>query len=83
MNNYQVNPAHLIQMIKSGKNPQQLLMSVLENEMSNTPMGQQLLMLAKNNEAQGIEQIARNSCYQRGVDFDKEFNAFKNQLGIK
>ena len=83
MNNHQVNPAHLIQMIKSGKNPQQLLMSVLENEMSNTPMGQQLLMLAKNNEAQGIEQIARNICYQRGVDFDKEFNAFKNQLGIQ
>ena len=27
---YQVNPAQLIQMIKQGQNPQQLLMNILE-----------------------------------------------------
>lgn len=35
-----VNPMQLIQMIKGGKNPQQLLMSIMQNQMGNTPMGQ-------------------------------------------
>lgn len=81
--NYQVNPMQLVQMIKNGSNPQQLMMSVLENQMSNNPMGQNLLHLAKNNQMQGIEQIARNICQQRGVDYDTAFNNFKNSLGLK
>lgn len=80
---YQVNPMQLVQMIKNGSNPQQLMINVLENQMSTTPMGQNLLSLAKNNQTQEIEQIARNICQQRGVDYDKEFNAFKNMIGIK
>lgn len=73
----------LIQMIKNGANPQQLMMNILESQMANTPMGQNLLTLAKGNQTQGIEQIARNICQQRGMDYDTEFNAFKNTLGIK
>ena len=83
MGNYQVNPMQLVQMIKGGANPQQLLMSVLEGSMSNTPIGQNLLTLAKGNQTQGIEQIARNICQQKGVDYDTAFNTFKNNLGIK
>ena len=54
----QVNPAQLIQMIKSGQNPQQLVLSILEGQMSNTPMGANLLNLAKNGKINEIEQIA-------------------------
>ena len=80
---YQVDPNMLIQMIRGGKNPQQLLMSILEGPMSNSPMGQNLLMLAKNNQTQDIERIARNYCQQQGKDFDKEFENFKKQMGLK
>ena len=83
MSNYQVNPIQLVQMIKNGSNPQQLMINILENQMSNNPMGQNLLSLAKNNQTQGIEQIARNICQQRGVDYDTAFNSFKNNLGLK
>ena len=79
----QVNPNQLIQMIKSGKNPQQLLMSVMESQMKGTPMGDHLIMLARENRSAEIEQIARNLYSQQGRDFDKEFLAFKNMLGIK
>ena len=78
-----VNPMQLIQMIKSGQNPQQLVMYILEQQMQNTPMGANLLSLAKQNRSADIEQIARNLCQQSGRDFDKEFNAFKQMLGIK
>lgn len=78
---YQVNPMQLVQMIKSGQNPQQLLMHVLEQQ-PNNPMVNNLLYLAKNNRTADIEQIARNISQQRGIDFDKEFNAFRNNLGL-
>ena len=79
----QVDPMQLIQQIKNGQNPQQLMMSVLENQMSNTPMGANLLNLARNNQTSEIEKIARNIMRQRGLDYDKEFNAFKQMLGFK
>lgn len=78
----QVNPMQLIQAIKSGQNPQQLMLSILEGQMSNTPMGANLLNLAKNGNSREIEQIARNISKQRGIDFDKEFAAFRQQLGV-
>lgn len=80
---FQVNPNQLIQMIKNGKNPQQLIMSILEAQSSNNPMSMNLLNLAKGNKTAEIEKIARNIAQQRGIDFDTEFNAFKQMLGIK
>jgi hypothetical protein len=73
----------LIQMIKQGKNPQQLMMSVLEGSASMSPIGANLLQLAKNNDTQGIEKFARNVFHSRGLDYDKEFNLLKQTLGIK
>lgn len=35
-----VNPLQLIQMIKGGQNPQQLVINMLQGKMGNTPMGQ-------------------------------------------
>lgn len=79
----QVNPMQLIQMIRGGQNPQQLIMSILENQMGSTPMGANLLQLAKSNRSKDIESVARNYCKQQGLDFDTEFNAFKQKLGLK
>ena len=76
----QVNPMQLIMMIKNGQNPQQLMLNVLENQMQDTPFGANLLNLARNNNTKEIEKIARNLAAQRGIDFDKEFNAFKQQF---
>ena len=78
----EVNPMQLIAAIKNGQNPQQLMISILEGRMSNTPLGQNLLTLAKNNDTKGIEQVVRNLSKQQGVDFDTEFAAFRKMLGI-
>lgn len=78
-----VSPMQILQMIKSGSNPQQLMLSYLENQLGGTPMGANLINLARNNQGAQIEQIARNIVAQRGGDYDKEFNAFKQMLGLK
>jgi hypothetical protein len=78
---YDVNPATLIQMIRSGSNPQQLLMSVLSQNKS--PLNQNLLQLARQGNSQEIEKIVRNLYAQRGgKDFDKDFMAFKQSMGL-
>lgn len=77
-----VYPKELVAMIKSGINPQQLTLNILQNQMSNTPMGQNLLSLAQNGNTAQIEQFARNYVASQGKDFDQEFNSFKQMLGI-
>lgn len=42
-----INPMQLIQMIKSGQNPQQLLMKILEERAAATPIGENLLQMVK------------------------------------
>ena len=79
----QFNPMQVIMAMKNGQNPQQIVMNMLQERMSQTPIGQNLIALAQNNQTAQIEQIARNICNQRGIDFDKEFNSFKDSLGIK
>lgn len=77
------NPMEIINAIKNGANPQQLMMSYLQGSWGQTPMGANLLELAKNQDSKAIENIARNLCKQKNIDFDKEFNAFKQMLGVK
>ena len=79
---FQVDPIQLIQMIKNGHNPQQLMISILENQMAGTPMGANLLTLAKNGQTKEIENIARNIMQQNGLDYDSEFKAFKQRYGL-
>lgn len=79
---YDVNPMQLLQMIRGGSNPQQLLMSILQNSAANNPMSANLLTLVQQRDCRGIEQLARNFCRSQGIDFDKEFNAFRQQMGL-
>lgn len=77
-----MNPMEIIQMIRNGQNPQQITMQILESRLGNTPMGANLLTLAKENKTEEIEKIARNLMNQRGLDYDKELAAFKKMLGL-
>lgn len=78
-----VNPNELIQMIRNGSNPQQLMLSVLEQRAQGNPVYANLMKLAKENKTAEIEQFARNLAQSQGIDFDKEFNAFRQRLGFK
>ena len=80
---YSVDPNILLKMIKQGQNPQQLMLSVLQNKAS-TPLEKNLLTLAKNGQTEEIEKIVRNLYAQQGgQNFDQEFQAFNRALGYK
>lgn len=75
-----VNPMQLIQMIKGGQNPQQLVMNILQQQGQNNPILNNAMNLAQGGNTSALEMLARNLAAQRGLDFDKEFANFKNQL---
>ena len=72
----------ILAMIKQGYNPQQLILSMLETNMGGTPLGDNLINLARKGDAAEIEKIARNITQQRGGDLDKEFTEFKRRMGL-
>ena len=76
-----MNPFQMIQMLKSG-NPQSFVFQMLEQNAQNNPFFANILQLAKSNKTNEIEQIAVNMCKEKGIDFNKEFNSFKNNLGL-
>ena len=76
---YQVNPMELIAQIRQGKNPQQLMMGILEANAASNPIYANLLSMAKDGRTADIEAFARNVAKEKGIDFDKEFSRFKKQ----
>ena len=68
-------------MIRNGQNPQQIVMSILQQQQN--PMAANLLTLAQQGKVKEIEQIARNILSSQGKDFDREYQAFKSQMGLK
>lgn len=79
---YPVDPNVLIQMIRQGNNPQQLMLSILQGQAYSTPLGRNLLNLVQTGQTDELEKVIRNIYAQQGgQDFDGEFEAFKRALG--
>ena len=76
------NMMQFMQMMKAARNPQQTVMNMLENQVGQNPMAKNLLELAKRNDAKGVENVARNIMKEQGLDFDEEFNNFKQMFGF-
>lgn len=77
-----MNPMQIIEMLKNGGNPQQIVIGMLEQNSQDNPVLNNLLSLAKEGNTQEIENFARNMLKEQGKDFDKEFNSFKQSLGF-
>ena len=67
-----------MQFLRGIKNPQQFIMNMLVQ--NQTPMGMQLINLAKTGDKTQIENFARNIFKERGMDFDKQFAEFMKQI---
>ena len=75
------NFAQFIDMVKRG-NPQQNMLNLLKERAQGNPMFANMLSLAQSGNTQEIENIARNIAKEKGIDFDTEFNSFKQKFGL-
>lgn len=78
-----VNP-EMVQFINAMKNgnPEQTMISMLERSAQGNPLMGNILTMARNRDAKGIENIARNIAREQGIDYDREFNSFKQMFGL-
>ena len=81
MNIIKPEMVQFVNMMKNG-NPEQMMMSMLEQSAQNNPILENLLNMAKNNDSEGIESYVRNVAIEKGIDYDKEFNSFKQMFGL-
>ena len=70
-----------MQMLQGMRNPQQFLQQMMGNGIvMKNPIARNAMQMAQNGDSNGIEQMARNLCKEKGIDFDKSFSDFKNQF---
>lgn len=75
-----VDVRQLLDLIKGGNNPQQLALAMLQ-QTDGGPLLSNLLTLAQSGNTNEIEKVVRNVAKEKGIDYDKEFNAFKKFFG--
>ena len=69
-------------MIGAMKNPQAFLQQMMNNsQVMRNPMAKNAIEMAQNGNMQGIEQMARNLCKEKGLNADDVFNQIKSGLG--
>lgn len=74
------NMIDFIKVVKQG-NPQAFVMSVLQQDaQKGNPIAVNLIQMINSGDSRGIEQVARNIAKEKGIDFDKEFNSFKQMF---
>lgn len=74
------NMQDFIRVIKNG-NPQELVMNMLQKDAKNgNQIAGTLIQMINSGDSQGIERVARNIAKEKGIDFDKEFNSFKQMF---
>lgn len=72
-----MNPMNIIkQYLMQGFTPQ----NILSKLNINNPILSNVMNMAQKGDTQGVETFARNICKQKGLDFDTEFNKFKNNF---
>ena len=75
-----MNPINFFQMMRGG--PQQFLQQIMgNNQMMQNPMIKNVVQMAQKGNMQGIEQMARNLCKEKGLNADDVFNQIKSGFG--
>ena len=80
MNTNSNSVMQFINMIQSNKNPQQFVMNMLNEKANFNPVYKNLVDLVQAGDTKGIENIVRNIAEEKGINFDKEFNSFKQMF---
>ena len=70
------------QMLGAMKNPQAFIQQMMNNsQIMQNPMAKNAMEMAQNGNMQGIEQMARNLCKEKGLNADDVFNQIKSRFG--
>lgn len=75
-----MNPLNIFQMMKNG-NPQQFLQQMMgNNQVMRNPLMKNTIEMAQKGDMQGIEQMARNLCKEKGLNADDVIKQIKSKF---
>lgn len=74
-----MNPLQIMGMLKSG-NPQQIAMSLIQQNFPNVPTIQNLVQYAQKGDIQSLEQFASQMFQSQGLDFNTEMSNFMSMI---
>ena len=72
------NPINMIKLMMGKMSPKDMAMSMLKN--NSNPMLSNLIDMANKGDTKGVEDFARNIMKEKGMDYDTEFNKFKDNF---
>lgn len=78
-----MNPMQIMQMMKGGGNPQQMIMNMMRQQAGSNPVMNNALRMMEKGDNAGLEKLARNLCKERNINPDEAFNQIKGQFGMK
>ena len=78
-----MNPMQIMQMMKGGGNPQQMIMNMMRQQAGSNPVINNALQMMEKGDNAGLEKLARNLCKERNINPDEAFNQIKGQFGMK
>lgn len=76
------NMVQFINTVKSNQNPEQMVVNMLKERAQSNPTFANLVALAEQGKTRDMEVIVRNIAKEKGIDFDKEFNSFKQMFKL-
>lgn len=64
-------------------NPMQLIQAMMGNrQMMGNPLAKNAIGMMQKGDSQGVEQMARNLCKEKGIDPDEMMNQVKSKFGM-
>lgn len=79
MMNFNMNPMEMIGLLK-GRDPQELVMSMIKNNNINDPQINELISLAEKGDTNSLTKIATDMFAEQGKNFNTEFSNFMSLL---
>lgn len=75
-----MNPMNLMQMFQ---NPQQFIQNIMGNsQIMSNPMAKNAVDMMQKGDAQGVEQMARNLCKEKGLNADEVMQQIKSKFNL-
>lgn len=75
-----MNPMNLMQMFQK---PQKFMQNIMgNNQIMSNPMAKNAVELMQKGDAQGVEQMARNLCKEKGLNADEVMQQIKSKFNL-
>lgn len=72
-----------LQFMQAMRNPQAFMQSMMNNSQAmQNPILKNALEMAQKGDKQGVEELARNLCKEKGVDPEEAIGKIKSQFGM-